>query len=255
MAVPNELSLESVRDFMITNGGKVTNHDLVTYFKYFLTNPENRGKSIIIVNTWSTNHITRCSNILLSCCSGRQTSVQRDCEHRCNGYSRRRCNITTILITFLRYSLINDEFYFCLLSFLGRKIFNVKTSLSSCRLCRVVVRTVNEHSFITYVFNVISRIVFHTPFIVSGFSHRPPQISTKIANGITINQVRSTTNQIKHHVFMYVFNLILQTTSTLSTATFANRITYRMLTDQGSCTSCASQTQEFGENSVERVKR
>jgi len=57
MAVPNELSLESVRDFMITNGGKVTNHDLVTYFKYFLTNPENRGKSIIIVDTWTTRHI------------------------------------------------------------------------------------------------------------------------------------------------------------------------------------------------------
>jgi len=46
MAVPNELSLESVRDFMIMNDGKVTNHDLVTHFKYFLTNPQNRGKSI-----------------------------------------------------------------------------------------------------------------------------------------------------------------------------------------------------------------
>ncbi|VVC27695.1 Winged helix-turn-helix DNA-binding domain [Cinara cedri] len=42
MSVPNELSLESVRDFMIMNGGKVTNHDLVTHFKYFLTNPQNR---------------------------------------------------------------------------------------------------------------------------------------------------------------------------------------------------------------------
>lgn len=51
MAVPNELSLESVRDFMIMNGGRVTNHDLVTYFKHFLTNPENRGKSTAIVRT------------------------------------------------------------------------------------------------------------------------------------------------------------------------------------------------------------
>lgn len=42
--IPNDLSLESVRDFMITNGGRVTNHDLVTHFKYFLTNPQNRGK-------------------------------------------------------------------------------------------------------------------------------------------------------------------------------------------------------------------
>lgn len=46
MAVPNELSLESVRDFMIMNNGRVTNHDLVTHFKYFLTNPQNRGISI-----------------------------------------------------------------------------------------------------------------------------------------------------------------------------------------------------------------
>jgi len=46
MAVPNELSLESVRDFMIMNNGRVTNHDLVTHFKYFLTNPQNRGMFI-----------------------------------------------------------------------------------------------------------------------------------------------------------------------------------------------------------------
>lgn len=49
MAVPNELSLESVRDFMIMNGGKVTNHDLVTHFKYFLTSPQNKGKPTAII--------------------------------------------------------------------------------------------------------------------------------------------------------------------------------------------------------------
>ncbi|XP_025190538.1 ankyrin repeat domain-containing protein SOWAHB isoform X3 [Melanaphis sacchari] len=58
MAVPNELSLESVRDFMIMNDGKVTNHDLVTHFKYFLTNPQNRAearhKFKEIVNTVAT---------------------------------------------------------------------------------------------------------------------------------------------------------------------------------------------------------
>ncbi|XP_025425366.1 ankyrin repeat domain-containing protein SOWAHB isoform X3 [Sipha flava] len=58
MAVPNDLSLESVRDFMIMNGGKVTNHDLVTHFKYFLTNPQNRAEARHqfkeIVNTVAT---------------------------------------------------------------------------------------------------------------------------------------------------------------------------------------------------------
>ncbi|XP_060864881.1 ankyrin repeat domain-containing protein SOWAHB-like isoform X2 [Metopolophium dirhodum] len=58
MAVPNELSLESVRDFMIMNDGRVTNHDLVTHFKYFLTNPQNRAEARHqfkeIVNTVAT---------------------------------------------------------------------------------------------------------------------------------------------------------------------------------------------------------
>lgn len=44
MTVPTELSLEAVRKFMLENGGKVTNHDLVKHFKQFLTNPVNRGK-------------------------------------------------------------------------------------------------------------------------------------------------------------------------------------------------------------------
>jgi hypothetical protein len=43
MAVPSELTLEAIRDFMLENGGKVTNHDLVKHFKGFLTNPETRG--------------------------------------------------------------------------------------------------------------------------------------------------------------------------------------------------------------------
>ncbi|XP_034254629.1 ankyrin repeat domain-containing protein SOWAHC isoform X2 [Thrips palmi] len=42
MSVPSELSLEAVRRFMLENGGKVTNHDLVKHFKQFLTNPVNR---------------------------------------------------------------------------------------------------------------------------------------------------------------------------------------------------------------------
>jgi hypothetical protein len=43
MAVSRGLSLEAIRDFMLENGGKVTNHDLVKHFKGFLTNPETRG--------------------------------------------------------------------------------------------------------------------------------------------------------------------------------------------------------------------
>jgi len=44
MTAPTELSIESVRNFMLANGGKVTNHDIVKHFKHFLTNPETRGK-------------------------------------------------------------------------------------------------------------------------------------------------------------------------------------------------------------------
>jgi hypothetical protein len=43
MAVPSDLSVEAIRDFMLENGGKVTNHDLVKHFKRFLTDPETRG--------------------------------------------------------------------------------------------------------------------------------------------------------------------------------------------------------------------
>ena len=43
MAVSGDLPVEAIRDFMLENGGKVTNHDLVKHFKGFLTNPETRG--------------------------------------------------------------------------------------------------------------------------------------------------------------------------------------------------------------------
>jgi hypothetical protein len=48
MAVPRELSFEAIRDFMLENGGKVTNHDLVKHFKGFLTNSETRGIDLIL---------------------------------------------------------------------------------------------------------------------------------------------------------------------------------------------------------------
>ncbi|CAL4073599.1 unnamed protein product, partial [Meganyctiphanes norvegica] len=43
MAAPvEEFTLESVRDFMISRGGRVTNHELVKHFKVFLTDPTSK---------------------------------------------------------------------------------------------------------------------------------------------------------------------------------------------------------------------
>lgn len=44
MAAPRDLSIAEIRKFMIANGGKVTNHELVKYFKPFLTNPNTKGE-------------------------------------------------------------------------------------------------------------------------------------------------------------------------------------------------------------------
>lgn len=44
MAAPSELSIAEIRKFMLENGGKVTNHELVKHFKAFLTNPNTKGK-------------------------------------------------------------------------------------------------------------------------------------------------------------------------------------------------------------------
>lgn len=44
MADPKELSLPEIHGFMVRNGGKVTNHDLVKHFKRFLTNPATQGE-------------------------------------------------------------------------------------------------------------------------------------------------------------------------------------------------------------------
>ncbi|XP_031634435.1 uncharacterized protein LOC116347836 [Contarinia nasturtii] len=45
MSVPSELSLAEIRNFMLINGGKVTNHELVKYFKKFLTQPDTKGEA------------------------------------------------------------------------------------------------------------------------------------------------------------------------------------------------------------------
>ena len=39
----NSLSVDAVKSFMLSKGGKVTNHELVKQFKAVLTNPETRG--------------------------------------------------------------------------------------------------------------------------------------------------------------------------------------------------------------------
>lgn len=44
MSGPTELSFDEILKYMIAHNGKVTNHDLVKYFRSFLTNPETRGK-------------------------------------------------------------------------------------------------------------------------------------------------------------------------------------------------------------------
>lgn len=44
MYQPGSLSLEMVQLFMISQGGKVPNHELVKQFKSYLNNTENKGK-------------------------------------------------------------------------------------------------------------------------------------------------------------------------------------------------------------------
>lgn len=44
MAAPRDLSIAEIRNFMIANGGRVTNHELVKHFRHFLTNPNTKGE-------------------------------------------------------------------------------------------------------------------------------------------------------------------------------------------------------------------
>ena len=43
MEADSLFTIDSVRDFMIDRGGKVTNNDLVSHFKSFLNDPLKRG--------------------------------------------------------------------------------------------------------------------------------------------------------------------------------------------------------------------
>ena len=44
MEAPTEFTAESVRDYILSKGGKVTNHELVKHFKPFLTDPVMKGE-------------------------------------------------------------------------------------------------------------------------------------------------------------------------------------------------------------------
>lgn len=65
MASPQELSLSSIRDFMLKNGGKVTNHDLVKHFKKFLTNPTTQGKNNCLI-TSENIFINKCYVLIIN---------------------------------------------------------------------------------------------------------------------------------------------------------------------------------------------
>jgi hypothetical protein len=45
MAGPTEFSLESVRQYMLARDGQVTNHELVKYFRAWLTSPTEKETS------------------------------------------------------------------------------------------------------------------------------------------------------------------------------------------------------------------
>ena len=49
MDPPTEFTAESVRDYILSRGGKVTNHELVKHFKPFLTDPVMKGKLEIVL--------------------------------------------------------------------------------------------------------------------------------------------------------------------------------------------------------------
>ena len=39
----SEFTLDSVKEFMLSHGGRVKNHELVTHFKVYLNDPERKG--------------------------------------------------------------------------------------------------------------------------------------------------------------------------------------------------------------------
>lgn len=65
MAAPSELSIAEIRKFMLENGGKVTNHELVKHFKQFLTNPNTKGEYWLVENRQQLVEIVKKVNVIL----------------------------------------------------------------------------------------------------------------------------------------------------------------------------------------------
>lgn len=60
-SMPLVLSADTVRDFILSRGGKVYNTELVKYFKPLLVHPETKGLSInIFLNQDSFLHVQLC---------------------------------------------------------------------------------------------------------------------------------------------------------------------------------------------------
>ena len=55
---PAEFSLESVRQLMLANGGRITNHDLVKSFKRWLTDPQEKENARAQFEDWVTTLAT-----------------------------------------------------------------------------------------------------------------------------------------------------------------------------------------------------
>lgn len=43
MSLTSDISIEEIRDYLIRNGGKVSNRELVKHFKKYLTDPNSKG--------------------------------------------------------------------------------------------------------------------------------------------------------------------------------------------------------------------
>ena len=67
MEPPTEFTAESVRDYILTRGGKVTNHELVKHFKPFLTDPVLKGElgdSFLVGVLGYSNYYVHCCYVI-----------------------------------------------------------------------------------------------------------------------------------------------------------------------------------------------
>lgn len=72
----------------------------------------------------------------------------------------------------------------------GRKTLDAEASLSGGRMRRIAVGTHDELGFFANVPRLLSRTVARAPFAVSRLPRRSSQVSTEIADGVAVNQVR-----------------------------------------------------------------